>query len=198
MMDLEKTKIFVKININSDKNKHSLFFVTAKEKYNLINTSKDWVKNFNLYKDNKKMHFKNAKYDLNKKNKIYEDIRKSNFNKDNYEIFEITIFQNEDKNLLKKQLLTAEKNIIELLDLDDKEQQLLNCEHSGFLNIIKKEANRKKMKPINVYDLQMNLLYAFESISDCSRKLNINGSNIYNVLNNIQKTSKGYIFKFVN
>ena len=62
LLDLEKTKIFVKININSNKNKHSLFFVTAKEKYNLINTSKDWVKNFNLYKDNKKIYCKNAKY----------------------------------------------------------------------------------------------------------------------------------------
>jgi len=62
MLDSEKTNIIVQMNINSSNRKHSLLFVTAKEKYNLINTSKDWVKNFNLYKNGKKIRFRNKKY----------------------------------------------------------------------------------------------------------------------------------------
>jgi hypothetical protein len=74
MLDSGKTKISVKMNINSNKNKHSLFFVTAKEKYNLINTSTNWVKNFNLYKNNKKIYCKNVK-----KNRV--DLTAQNYNK---------------------------------------------------------------------------------------------------------------------
>jgi len=62
MSDSEKTNIIVQMNINSSNRKHSLVFVTEKEKYTLINTSKDWVKNFNLYKNGKKIRFKNKKY----------------------------------------------------------------------------------------------------------------------------------------
>lgn len=62
MLDSEKTNIIVQMNINSSNRKHSLLFVTAKEEYNLINTSKDWVKNFNLYKNGKKIKFRNKKY----------------------------------------------------------------------------------------------------------------------------------------
>jgi len=62
MLDSTQKKIFVHMDINSSKNKHSLLFITKKEKYNLINISKDWVKNFNLYKNDKKIYFKNKRF----------------------------------------------------------------------------------------------------------------------------------------
>ena len=67
----DKIKIFVEMDINSSKNKHCLFFVTKNEKYNLINTSKNWVKNFYLYKNSKKIYFKynkNSREDLTAEN----------------------------------------------------------------------------------------------------------------------------------
>jgi predicted dehydrogenase len=56
------TKISVTMDINSNKNEHSLLFVTEKETYSLINKSKDWVKNFSIYKNKKKINFKNKKF----------------------------------------------------------------------------------------------------------------------------------------
>jgi len=56
-----KIKIFIEIDINSSKNKHCLFFVTKKDEYKLINISKNWVKNFNLYKNGKKIDFEDKK-----------------------------------------------------------------------------------------------------------------------------------------
>ena len=80
MLDSAKTNILVQMNINSSNRKHSLFFVTAKEKYNLINTSKDWVKNFNLYKNGKKIIFRNKKYNrVNLTAQNYDKLFMSNY-----------------------------------------------------------------------------------------------------------------------
>jgi hypothetical protein len=57
-----------------------LLFVTAKEKYNLINTSKDWVKNFNLYRNGKKIIFRNKKYNrVNLTAQNYDKLFMSNY-----------------------------------------------------------------------------------------------------------------------
>tara|TARA_S200000501_G_scaffold378702_1_gene442908 strand:- start:2140 stop:3090 length:951 start_codon:yes stop_codon:yes gene_type:complete len=59
LQDKYKTNIFINININSNKREHMLLFKTIKNNYLIINKSKDWVKNFNLYKDKKKINIKN-------------------------------------------------------------------------------------------------------------------------------------------
>ena len=51
-----KIKIQIEIDINSVINEHSLLFKTQNEKFNLINSSKDWVNNFNIYINNKKIN----------------------------------------------------------------------------------------------------------------------------------------------
>ena len=80
MLDSAKTNIVVQMNINSSNRKHSLLFVTAKEKYNLINTSKDWVKNFNLYRNGKKIIFRNKKYNrVNLTAQNYDKLFMSNY-----------------------------------------------------------------------------------------------------------------------
>lgn len=62
LVNSNQTRIFVRIDINSIKNEHSIFLTTKNENYNLINISKNWVKNFNLYKNGKKINFINLRF----------------------------------------------------------------------------------------------------------------------------------------
>ena len=41
------------MNINSDENLHKIELADARNSYKLINKSKDWVKNFKIYKNTK-------------------------------------------------------------------------------------------------------------------------------------------------
>ena len=58
-----------------------------------------------------------------------------------------------------------------------------------------KESKRKFMIHINQYDVEMNLLGEFESITAASKVLQIRKSDIMAVLSGRQKTTKGWIFK---
>jgi len=49
----DEKKIQINIDINSKNTIHQFFILTKKGKFNLINKTKDWVKNFTLYKNNK-------------------------------------------------------------------------------------------------------------------------------------------------
>ena len=56
-------QVQIKININSKMNEHGLLFETKKDKYHLINKSNDWVNNFNLYANDKKINIVNNQTD---------------------------------------------------------------------------------------------------------------------------------------
>ena len=56
-------QVQIKININSKMNEHGLLFETKKDKYHLINRSNDWVNNFNLYANDKKINTINNQTD---------------------------------------------------------------------------------------------------------------------------------------
>ena len=49
------------MNINSNIKEHFISFKTKKNEYSIINKSNDWVKNFYLYKDKKKINLQNIK-----------------------------------------------------------------------------------------------------------------------------------------
>lgn len=61
IQDKSKKKIFIHMNINSNIKEHLISFKTKKNEYSIINKSDDWVKNFNLYKDKKKINLQNIK-----------------------------------------------------------------------------------------------------------------------------------------
>lgn len=52
------------------------------------------------------------------------------------------------------------------------------------------------IKPIIQYDKEMNIVNKFESITEASKKLKINKSNITSVCSNTRKTAGGFIFKY--
>lgn len=62
-----------------------------------------------------------------------------------------------------------------------------------YLNV--KEAQPKR---VGQYDLSMNLIQIYDSISQCSKILNINTSEISMVCNYKRKTSHGFIFRFTD
>lgn len=45
-------QIKIDININSSSNLHKISFADEKNRYEIINKSKNWVQNFNIYKNN--------------------------------------------------------------------------------------------------------------------------------------------------
>lgn len=61
IQDKNKTNIFIHMNINSNIKEHFISFKTKKNEYSIINKSNDWVKNFYLYKDKKKINLQNIK-----------------------------------------------------------------------------------------------------------------------------------------
>jgi hypothetical protein len=54
----------------------------------------------------------------------------------------------------------------------------------------------KSKKPVIVYKLDGTFVGEYESIADCSRKLNLHLSSVNRVANNVMKQTKGYIVKF--
>ena len=58
---------------------------------------------------------------------------------------------------------------------------------------INKNIGRKVVQ----YDLKMNLINVYHSISDASRKTNIHKNNIRGVIINYRKTSEGFIWKYL-
>ena len=52
-------------------------------------------------------------------------------------------------------------------------------------------------RKITQYDLQMNKIKDFNSITEAGKELNIGKSNITGVLNNYRKTAGGFIFKYL-
>lgn len=63
--------------------------------------------------------------------------------------------------------------------------------------IILPQKKRTHNKKIIQYDLQMNKINEYNSIKEASQKLNITKSSISRVCNNKQKTTGGFILKFV-
>jgi len=59
-----------------------------------------------------------------------------------------------------------------------------------------KKAQKAVIKTVYQYDLEMNLINTFESISLASKSLNIDRQQISANCNNRQKSCKGYNFKF--
>ena len=60
-----------------------------------------------------------------------------------------------------------------------------------------KEAQKKVIKTVYQYDLDLNLINTFESITYASNILNIDRKQISANCNNKQNTCKGYIFKLI-
>lgn len=58
-----------------------------------------------------------------------------------------------------------------------------------------KESKRNFMVCINQYDIDMNLIKPFESISQAAKELQIRKTDIMAVLSGRQKTAKGFIFR---
>jgi len=52
-------------------------------------------------------------------------------------------------------------------------------------------------RKITQYDLQMNKIKDFNSITKASKELNIGKSNISGVLNNYRKSARGFVFKYL-
>ena len=82
--------------------------------------------------------------------------------------------------------------------LDNKAQNLEwvtckeNINHALINNLIKCE------KSVNQYDLKMNFIKKWRSISEAKRQLKIKDSNIIRVCNNKSKTAGGYIWKYAD
>ena len=55
-----------------------------------------------------------------------------------------------------------------------------------------------KGNPIEVYDINLNLLLVFSNAKMGAKNLNLKYGSIYRCLNNKQKSHKGYIFKYVD
>ena len=60
---------------------------------------------------------------------------------------------------------------------------------------IQKKTTEQKRIPILCYDLNGNLIGEYSSILSASKLLNINFYLIQRVINNIQKSTKGFVFK---
>ena len=59
------------------------------------------------------------------------------------------------------------------------------------------EAQNYKKTPIVAIQLSTGKIRAFESKTECARKLNVDRSHIYDCLKGRQKTHKGYAFKYL-
>jgi hypothetical protein len=57
--------------------------------------------------------------------------------------------------------------------------------------------NKNRGRKVVQYDLNMNTINIHNSIADAGRNLNIHKNNIWGVINNYKKTSKGFIFKYL-
>ncbi len=66
--------IKIEMNINSSSTIHEIVMYNIKDKFELKNKSKNWVKNFKLYKNNKKVSIKNNR-DLNREYLTYLNLK---------------------------------------------------------------------------------------------------------------------------
>jgi len=57
--------------------------------------------------------------------------------------------------------------------------------------------NKNIGRSVGQYDIHNNLLHVHKSIAEASRKANIRKNNIWAVINNINKTSGGFIWKYL-
>ncbi len=57
--------------------------------------------------------------------------------------------------------------------------------------------NKNIGRSVGQYDIHNNLLHVHKSIAEASRKANIHKNNIWAVINNINKTSGGFIWKYL-
>jgi hypothetical protein len=58
--------------------------------------------------------------------------------------------------------------------------------------------NPNRGRKVCQYDLNMNLINIYESISDASRKVNIHKNNIWGVIARFRKTAGGFIWKYLD
>lgn len=58
--------------------------------------------------------------------------------------------------------------------------------------------NKNIGRNVGQYDLNMNLIKIHNSIIDASRNLNIHKNNIWGVINNLRKTSGGFIWRYLD
>lgn len=104
-----------------------------------------------------------------------------------------------------------------LTELEQKWVDILNPEYNITLKIIRNELSKKskdkisktlkegyksgrikftKTRAIKVYDLNGNFIENFDTIRECSRKLDIHTSSIIRCLRGIYQQAKGYQFKY--
>ena len=70
-----KFKINISMNINSNENLHKIELSDVKNSYKLINKSKDWVKNFKIYK-NTKVLFNKGNNRIRRSHLTYMNLKK--------------------------------------------------------------------------------------------------------------------------
>jgi hypothetical protein len=58
--------------------------------------------------------------------------------------------------------------------------------------------NKNKGRKVCQYDLEMNLIKIHNSIAEASKNINIHKNNIWGVINNLRKTSGGFIWKYLD
>lgn len=59
-------------------------------------------------------------------------------------------------------------------------------------------SRRRTSIPVDQYDLDMNLISSFDSITDASKATKVNAGDISSVCNNKKRTAGGYIWKRKN
>jgi len=62
----------------------------------------------------------------------------------------------------------------------------------------KVSVNKNIGRNVCQYDLNMNLIKIYNSIADASKNTNIHKNNIWGVINNLRKTSGGFIWKYLD
>ena len=58
--------------------------------------------------------------------------------------------------------------------------------------------NKNKGRKVCQYDLDMNLIKIHNNIAEASRHVNMHKNNIWGVINNLRKTSGGFIWKYLD
>lgn len=183
---------------------NTIEFKNINERIKYIENSNDYYvsENGNIYSKIDGKFYKMSLY-INKNNGyVYCTITMNDLKKKSFRVHRlvaIAFVKNEDKN----------KNVVMHIDNNKTNNKYTNLKWGTIsentqqafddkLIINKKGYEDDQSNPVNVYDLDGNLLYSFGSISIASKKLNISKSTISRQCKNISKGKSrcGYIFKF--